>query len=153
MPSELPAERMVLLTFRMGVPLLASCSPLPDDLQIVSSTYIWRLTDTCNSSSMRSDTHFGLTKAPAKYGIYAYIQAYAHSHKRISKTFFKKNVCTYKMKNNELDIRNSFEQTIIRTQSSMVITKKKRMQKNKPQTIWHNNNITEACIGVTSKWH
>lgn len=40
MPSEMPAEGMVLLRFRMGVPLLASLSPLPDDLQMVSSTYI-----------------------------------------------------------------------------------------------------------------
>lgn len=149
MPSELPAEGMVLLTFMMGVSLLASLSALPDDPQMVPSTYIWRLTDTCNSSSKGSVALFWLTKASAKYGISVHIQAYAHSHKRISKIFLQ-NVCTYKMKNNELHIRNFFEQTIIlRTQSSMVITKK--MQKNKPHTRWQTNNFIEACIGVTSK--
>lgn len=93
MPSELPAEGIVLLTFWMGVSLLASLSALPDDPQMVPSTYIWRLTDNCNSSGIWCP--LWLTKAPANYGIYAYIQAYAHSHKRISKTFLK-NVCTYK---------------------------------------------------------
>lgn len=93
MPSELPAEGMVLLTFWMGVSLLAYS-------QLFQMTHKWFLAPTFEGSQtpatlVGSDAPFWLTKAPANYGIYAYIQAYAHSHKRISKTFFKKNVCTY----------------------------------------------------------